>query len=91
MGAFFLFVCAEIVRVQKIKPLAAHIDGFVKEYVDSRDQGVLILTHIYLLCGCAIPLWILFPKEIYSVHEIIVWMSGVVSLGIGDSMVRAIL
>lgn len=27
-------------------------------YLDVRDSGVVILTHAYLLLGCALPLWL---------------------------------
>ncbi len=87
MGALFIFIWVELIRIFKISYISSSIDLFMKEYVDSRDQGLAILTHIYLLCGCAAPLWLSFPKEEYIISDILVWMSGIVSLGIGDSMV----
>lgn len=30
----------------------------MKTYLDQRDAGMVILTHAYLLLGCAIPLWL---------------------------------
>jgi dolichol kinase len=91
MGALFIFIWVETIRVIKLKPFANAIDSFMKEYVDSRDQGKLILTHIYLLSGCAFPLWLFFPHEDYTVREIVIWSSGIVSLGIGDTMVYTFL
>eukprot|EP01027_Heterolobosea_sp_BB2_P018877 GEZU01026529.1.p1 GENE.GEZU01026529.1~~GEZU01026529.1.p1 ORF type:complete len:276 (-),score=61.22 GEZU01026529.1:628-1338(-) len=38
--------------------LARHIQEFLTRFTDARDSGTLILTHIYLLLGCAMPLWI---------------------------------
>lgn len=29
-----------------------------QKYLDDRDRGVAILTHTYLLLGCALPLWL---------------------------------
>ena len=42
---------------------------YLNENTDERDQGQLILTHMYLLLGCSIPLWIgsmfLFDQHSY--------------------------
>ena len=38
---------------------------YLSPLTDQRDSGPLILTHIYLLTGCALPLW-LFPLDYYK-------------------------
>ena len=38
---------------------------YLSPLTDQRDSGPLILTHIYLLTGCALPLW-LFPLDYYT-------------------------
>lgn len=63
-------------------------------YVDERDAGLAVLTHSYLLLGCALPLWLHLP--LFSDYQ---WralqqncvpaLAGVLVLGVGDSMVRA--
>ena len=40
-----------------IPPLAGVANSFIRGFIDSRDEGPMILTHIYLLLGCAIPVW----------------------------------
>jgi hypothetical protein len=36
--------------------------SYLSPFVDQRDSGPLILTHVYLLVGCALPVW-LFPLD----------------------------
>lgn len=62
---------------------------------DSRDEGPFILTHLYLLLGCAIPVWLsgpgvqevgdpAFGANIYGILP----HAGLISLGVGDAVVR---
>jgi dolichol kinase len=55
--------------------------------IDDRDSGRVILTHIYLLVGLAIPVW-LIPNTNGAFK--IAMYSGVLSLGIGDSFASII-
>ena len=45
-------------RALCIPPLAAPLSAFFARFLDSRDGGTLVLTHLYLLLGCALPLWL---------------------------------
>ena len=54
-GALAVFLLLEAVRVCGVAPLAAPLGGFVRRFVDARDGGTLVLTHVYLLLGCALP------------------------------------
>lgn len=61
----------------------------------SWDMGPLILSHIYLLVGCALPLWIIFPSSILEeshthLSASLAATSGVVSVGLGDAMASLI-
>lgn len=51
------FVLSEVLRIFRVPPFGAHLQQFMEPFVDRRDEGVAVLTHIYLLLGCAIPIW----------------------------------
>lgn len=51
------FVLSEVLRIFRVPPFGAHLQQFMEPFVDRRDQGVAVLTHMYLLLGCAIPIW----------------------------------
>ena len=51
----FLFQCLRIVEVYPWFPL---LEDYLKVFVDNRDEGPVIMTPIYLLTGCTLPLWI---------------------------------
>lgn len=40
---------------------------FMNEFLDQKDSGTAILSHFYLLTGCAITLWL----EGYVVQELL--------------------
>lgn len=53
-----LFLLAEVLRVHRVMPLDSRlVSTFLAHFIDDRDEGAIVLTHIYLLVGCAIPLW----------------------------------
>jgi len=51
------------------------------------EKDSLIVTHIYLMLGCALPLtlsFILFDGGLFNGEFVTVALSGVIFLGIGD-------
>ena len=40
------------------------VADFMERFRDEKDPGPLLLTHIYLLLGCAIPVWLHQPGTI---------------------------
>jgi dolichol kinase len=56
-AAFALFVFAEYVRYFALYPFGAAVHVFMSEFLDSKDTGTAILSHFYLLTGCAGALW----------------------------------
>ena len=54
------------------------------QYVDDRDSGSIIVTHIYLLLGCASPLWL--EEMSASSQRLLCSLAGVNVLGVGDAM-----
>jgi hypothetical protein len=78
--AFSIFTFAEYARYFALYPIGAGMHLFFTEFVDSKDCGPVILSHFFLLCGCAGPLWLEGKPGIRL-------YTGVLSLGVGDSMV----
>jgi dolichol kinase len=56
--AFALFTFAEYVRYFAIYPFGAAVHLFMNEFLDHKDSGTAILSHFYLLTGCAGSLWL---------------------------------
>ncbi|KAJ7510380.1 hypothetical protein B0H11DRAFT_2168715 [Mycena galericulata] len=77
--AFALFVFAEYVRYFAIYPLGAAVHLFMNEFLDSKDGGTAILSHFYLLTGCAGALWLEGPSRLLQ-------FTGVLVLGLGDAL-----
>jgi dolichol kinase len=60
-------------------PIGGPLHIFFTEFIDSKDGGPVILSHFYLLTGCAGGLWL----EGRGINR----FTGVLVLGIGDSLV----
>lgn len=56
--AFSAFIMAEYIRYYALYPFGAVLHVFMSEFTDHKDSGPVILSHFYLLTGCAAPLWI---------------------------------
>jgi len=46
------------VRYFALYPFGATVHVFLSEFLDHKDSGTAILSHFYLLTGCAIGLWL---------------------------------
>ncbi|KAJ6570202.1 hypothetical protein DFH09DRAFT_1277797 [Mycena vulgaris] len=77
--AFALFVFAEYVRYFAIYPFGAAVHLFMNEFLDTKDGGTAIVSHFYLLTGCAGALWLEGPAPLLQ-------FTGVLVLGIGDAL-----
>ena len=54
-------VCVwQSMRLLDIPPCGRSMEQYLMMFVDQQDQGPVLLTPLYLLVGCALPLW-LFP------------------------------
>ncbi|GAA5872782.1 hypothetical protein JCM16303_006830 [Sporobolomyces ruberrimus] len=76
--AFALFTFAEYARFFALYPIGGPLHIFFTEFIDSKDGGPVILSHFYLLTGCAGGLWL----EGRGINR----FTGVLVLGIGDSL-----
>uniref|UniRef100_A0A8C4R0V5 dolichol kinase n=1 Tax=Eptatretus burgeri TaxID=7764 RepID=A0A8C4R0V5_EPTBU len=84
-GALALFVLLECCRALNIPPLARSLEAGLRPFVDSRDAGRLILTHIYLLLGLSAPIW-LAARQSDTGDSSLAPYAGVLSVGLGDAV-----
>ncbi|CAH0482598.1 unnamed protein product [Peronospora belbahrii] len=81
--ALSIFVLMECARAVALPPFGQSVAVFMRSFIDHREAGHVILTHSYLLLGCALPLW-LAPSS--SRRSALVVNAGVLALGVGDAM-----
>lgn len=91
-----LFLLLDLLRASQLPPLSKPLANFLAPYVDGRDlRGPVVISHIFLLIGCAIPLWLSLgslPRSgtgylggwEVSTREVSM-VSGVVCVGLGDA------
>jgi dolichol kinase len=91
-----VFLLLDLLRASQLPPISKPITYFLAPYVDGRDhRGPVIVSHIFLLIGCAIPLWLSLaglnhvgqsPWTGWDVSlRDISMVSGVVCVGMGDA------
>lgn len=91
--ALALLIVLEAARNIKLWPINSILDEAVKAFIDEKDAGLVALTPIYLLVGCSIPLWVHpCPCDLTDAagFELLPLMSGVLSVGIGDTAASVI-
>ncbi|KAF6211081.1 hypothetical protein GE061_014194 [Apolygus lucorum] len=80
--AFALLLALDMLRVLDMPPFGKFLQlGFLR-FVDEKDDGPLALTPVYLLVGCALPLWI-HPD--LDKGDLLPLFAGLLSIGVGDS------
>lgn len=91
-----IFLLLDLFRASQLPPISRPLTYFLAPYVDGRDhRGPVIISHIFLLIGCSIPLWLslsdlprygLGPWAGWEVPSRDVSMaSGVICVGMGDA------
>ena len=91
-----IFLLLDLLRASQLPPLSKPLAAFLTPYVDGRDlRGPVVISHIFLLIGCAIPLWLslaALPRTgegFLQGWEIptrdVSMVSGVVCVGLGDA------
>ncbi|KAI5235600.1 hypothetical protein E4T43_09144 [Aureobasidium subglaciale] len=82
----------------QVPPLGIAIGRFVAPYVDGRDlRGPMVVSHVFLLIGCAIPLWLSLAGigrtktgrwpgwETENETREVAMVAGVICVGMGDA------
>ncbi|OMP84132.1 putative methyltransferase [Diplodia seriata] len=97
-----VFCLLDLIRAAQLPPLSKPLAYFLTPYVDGRDlRGPVVVSHIFLLIGCAIPLWLSLagvPRDGTDGDEGGPWrgwevrgprdvslVAGVVCVGMGDA------
>ncbi|KKK27018.1 hypothetical protein ARAM_001153 [Aspergillus rambellii] len=91
-----IFLLLDLFRASQLPPISRPLTYFLAPYVDGRDhRGPVIVSHIFLLIGCAIPLWLSladisragdYPWSGWNVQSRDVSMvSGIICVGMGDA------
>ena len=57
-AALGVLLATEFLRCAGCPPVAAPLDRYYGEFLDARDGGCVVVTHLFLLLGCAIPVWL---------------------------------
>ncbi|KAI8377936.1 uncharacterized protein BYT42DRAFT_362318 [Radiomyces spectabilis] len=76
--ALSAFIYLEYLRYFAVWPYGKSLHIFLTEFIDNRDLGPVILSHIYLLLGCASPVWL-------GRSNLLASLSGILALGFGDA------
>lgn len=93
-----VFLLLEVIRAGQVPPLGNAISRFVAPYVDGRDlRGPVVVSHIFLLIGCAVPLWFSLASmersggapwhdfELANNRREVAMVAGVICVGMGDA------
>ncbi|EGS18122.1 dolichol kinase-like protein [Thermochaetoides thermophila DSM 1495] len=95
-----IFLLLDLLRASQLPPLSKPIAHFVEPFVDGRDlRGPVVVSHIFLLVGCAVPVWLSLaslPRSASNNEEDpwkgwelssreVALVAGVVCVGLGDA------
>ncbi|KAJ5094263.1 hypothetical protein N7456_010124 [Penicillium angulare] len=91
-----IFLLLDLFRASQLPPISRPLTYFLAPYVDGRDhRGPVIISHIFLLIGCSIPLWLsLSDLDRLGDGPLAGWdvagrdasmVSGVICVGMGDA------
>lgn len=95
VGATCLLILLEAMRALDIPPLAKILNERFSVFVDSQDQGFLILTPIYLMLGQSLPIWAACLQQPSLLNTPgsalpIAALSGILSVAVGDTAASVI-
>jgi hypothetical protein len=84
--AFAAMIFLETLRCSGLLPsnIRSSLQAFMESFTDDRDSGPICTTHISLLLGASIPLWISLTTQ-PGLPDRSLALSGLVCLGVGDT------
>ncbi|KAJ5733250.1 hypothetical protein N7533_013697 [Penicillium manginii] len=91
-----IFLLLDLFRASQLPPISRPLTYFLAPYVDGRDhRGPVIVSHVFLLIGCSIPLWLSLAdltragEGVWVGWEVptrdVSMVSGVICVGMGDA------
>jgi dolichol kinase len=91
-----IFLLLDLFRASQLPPISRPLTNFLAPYVDGRDhRGPVIISHVFLLIGCAVPLWLSLAGAPRSgvgpwigwdvIERDVSMVSGVICVGMGDA------
>lgn len=83
-GMVIVMLFVEMIRAWRLEPMGECLENVCRALRGGWDNQYLTLSHIYLLVGAFIPLW-LIPVEPDTKNNKLLLSSGLIALGIGDT------
>lgn len=89
--AFALLVFLEIVRQIDVHWVGPRIHAFMISFTDERDSGPILVTHLSLLLGMAVPIWLSRYLAVSAgwragtLSQTLCGACGIAVLGVGDT------
>lgn len=77
-----LMLILEMIRAWQLEPLGIHLEKVCQSLRGKWDNKYLTLSHIYLLLGVFLPLWLLPDNRQTSKLSV---SSGLIAVGVGDT------
>jgi dolichol kinase len=87
--ALSVLMLVEVVRVTEVPIIGPVVHRFMASFIDERDKGVVFTTHLTLLVGMAVPIWITSHNN-NSILEREMLVSGIAIIGIGDAVASVV-
>lgn len=90
--ALSVLLLVEVVRVTEVPIIGPVVHRFMASFVDERDRGVVFTTHLTLLVGMAVPIWITShdDDDDDGMLERERLVSGIAIIGIGDAVASVV-
>eukprot|EP00892_Ulva_mutabilis_P003424 jgi/Ulvmu1/1453/UM011_0183.1 len=88
--AFVLLALAELVRTADIPRISAALTGPMTRFTDARDEGSFLVSHLSLLLGIAVPIWVSQAGSGRADPAPLTAWTGLVVLGLSDTVAATV-